>query len=244
MDEKINEKIEPFRFVDHGDLFSLYHHVGVFRDEIFSSNPDHEYFKIKGGGHDWEFLANLFLDENLPEIQSYINFDSESSMFCAYSENAEALQQFALEFRAAFDDEKIVSRMKEQYDNKAELELEYNLKQFDKIVTELKRDVYNHAGLFFCNVKGAGKIEVFEFIDRFSSISIDQSEATLNYVRSNLSVTHYDVKHNYSNSDTIRFLKFYRDEINQQLARKEKAKRLENNELPRKVAIPKIMKRW
>jgi len=244
VDEKINEKIEPFRWVDHGDSVSLCHDVSQFRDEIFNSKPDHDYFIVKGGGNDWEFLAQLFIDEHMPELRKDIYFDSESGMFCAYSENAEALGHFALEFRKTFDDEKAVQQMTKQFDDQVKLQTAYNLKQFDGIIRELKSDVKNNPDLFYHGFEANGEVEIFEFLDSTTSIRVDQALGRLEYVSPDLKMMNYDVKNNHSDSDTIRFKKLYKAEIERQLTRKEKTKQVEKEQrVIKNVKKPKGLKR-
>ena len=45
----------------------------------------------------------------MPELKGIIDFDSEASMFCAYSSNIEALKKFALLFKDACEDDKLIS---------------------------------------------------------------------------------------------------------------------------------------
>ena len=236
----IDEQIAPFRWVDHGDSISLCHDVSEFRDEIFASAPDHDYFTVKGGGHDWEFLARLFIDKQFPELKKDIHFDSESGMFCAYSKNAEVLGHFALEFRKALDDEKMIQKMTKQFDDKGALEVAYNLKQFDEIVRDLKNDVGNNPDLFDRGFEANGEIEVFEFQNSIGSIRIDEPLGRLKFLSHDLKVMNYDVKNNHSNSDTNRFKQLYKAEIERQLARKEKAKQVEKD---RRMIKPKGRKR-
>ena len=231
IDKNLESQLAPFRWVDHGDSVSLCHDVSQFRDEIFASAPDYDYFTVKGGGHDWEFLAQLFIDEHMPELRKDIYFDSESGMFCAYSENAESLQYFALEFRKTFDDEKIVQQMTEQFDNKAELQTAYNLKQFDKMVDELKKEVRVYPDLFlYSNEAALGVIDVFEFVGSMARIEVNHHAGALRFISYDFNIMNYDVRNNFFDSDTIKFQKFYKAEIERQLARKEKAKGIEKNE--------------
>ena len=227
-DKSLESGLAPFRWVEHGDLVSLCHDVSQFRDEVFASAPDHDYFSVKGSGHDWEFLARLFIDKQFPELKKDIYFDSESGMFCAYSKNAEVLGQFAAEFRKAVDDEKMIQQMTKQFDDKEALQVAYNLKQFDEIVCEFKNDVRNNPDLFR-SFEANGKIEVFEFLDNVASISIDGQLGRLKYFGSDLKIMNYDVKNNHSDSDTTRFKQFYKAEIERQLGCKEKVKQVKND---------------
>lgn len=238
--QNLESQLVPFRWIEHRDSVSLCHDVSQFRDEIFASVPDHDDFTVKGGGQDWEFLARLFLDKHFPELKKDIYFDSESGMLCAYSKNAEDLQHFALEFRKALDDEKMVLQMTKQFDDKEALQIAYNLKQFDGIVRELKSDVKNNSDLFYHGFEVNGDIEVFEFLESKASIRIDETQGKLKYFTSDLKVMYYDVINNHSDADTIRFQQFYKAEIERQLVRKEKVKQVEKK---RRMIKPKGMKR-
>ena len=180
----------------------------------------------------------------MPELRKDIYFDSESGMFCAYSENAESLQYFALEFRKTFDDEKAVQKMTEQFDNKAELQTAYNLKQFNKLIDELKKEIRAYPDLFLYGNEGASVvIDVFEFVDSMARIEVNHHAGTLRFISHDLNIMNYDVRNNFFDSDTIRFQKFYKAEIERQLARKEQAKQIEKKERSLKVRKPKGMKR-
>jgi len=234
------DEIEPFYYRTDDELSSFYHYPDDFRDEIFNSKIDNADFNVKGNGHDWEFLARLFLDKHLPELKKEIYFDSEAGMFCAYSKNDEFLQKFALEFRKTFDDEKMIQHMTKQFEDKDALQIAYNLKQFDEIVRELKNDVKNNPDLFYHGFEVNGEIEVFEFLDSTASIRIDETLGRLKYLSPDLKVMYYDVNNNHSDSDTRRFKQFYKTEIERQIARKEKVKQVEKD---RRFIKPKGMKR-
>ena len=106
MKEEFKKKIEPFFWVEHEGSVSLCHSVGGFKDEVFESRAEEGF---EGGGYDWGSLAQVFLDEKMPELKNEIQFDPEGSMFCAYSKNTEALQKFALGFRAMCDDDVVMN---------------------------------------------------------------------------------------------------------------------------------------
>ena len=99
------EQIKPFGWAEHDSSVSLLLDVGEYKAEVFEARADEGF---EGGGYDWESLARVFLNEKMPALAGEIHFDSEGSMFCAYSENAEALKAFALGFKAACEDDKLI----------------------------------------------------------------------------------------------------------------------------------------
>jgi hypothetical protein len=106
---EINEKIKPFKLVEHDNgSVSLILNAGEYKNEIFLSREDEGF---EGGGYDWASLATVFLNEKMPESADIINFDPEASMFCAYSDNKEAIVDFALKFKVACEDEDLIMDM-------------------------------------------------------------------------------------------------------------------------------------
>ncbi|OAB26346.1 hypothetical protein PMSM_26940 [Paenibacillus macquariensis subsp. macquariensis] len=107
--EKLNsvvnvaDKIKPFvlRVQDNGSA-SVILNVGTYKKEIFKSREDEGF---EGGGYDWGSLAAVFLEEKMPELVDIVQFDPEASMFCAYSDNREAIQRFVLGFKDACEDD-------------------------------------------------------------------------------------------------------------------------------------------
>ena len=100
------EKLKPFFWVEHDDSVSLCLYAdGVFKQEIFDARADEGF---EGGGYDWASLALVFINEKMPEIKNDIGFDPEAGMFCVYSKNTDALQKFALGFRAMCDDDALM----------------------------------------------------------------------------------------------------------------------------------------
>ena len=81
MDTKDFEmKIQPFFWVDHESTASVCLNVGEYKAEIFE----------------------------VPELSDKIDFDSESSMFCAYSKDKEALKSFILQFKEACENHVLI----------------------------------------------------------------------------------------------------------------------------------------
>ena len=105
MDTKDFEmKIQPFFWVDHESTASVCLNVGEYKAEIFEARENEGF---EGNGYDWESLARVFVEEQVPELSDKTDFDSEGSMFCAYSEDKDALKEFILKFKdAAYSEDK------------------------------------------------------------------------------------------------------------------------------------------
>jgi len=100
------EKIKPFRFIDHDSgRVSLILNVGSYKEEIFQTRAEEGF---EGNGYDWGSLAAVFLEERMPQLADRIRFDPEADMFCAYSDNREALQSFAIGFKEACEDDAVI----------------------------------------------------------------------------------------------------------------------------------------
>lgn len=80
--------------------------AGEYLQEMFDARADEGFV---GNGYDWSSLARVFLDEKCPELREKISFDSEADMFCACSEDKEALADFIWHFRMACEDESLIS---------------------------------------------------------------------------------------------------------------------------------------
>lgn len=104
----IDFDITPFSWINSDTSVSvIMNDVGSYQQDIFDSRADEGF---EGGGYDWQSLAVVFLEEKLPHLQDKVNFDSESSMFCAYAnkENQSALQEFIVAFKQALDDKPLI----------------------------------------------------------------------------------------------------------------------------------------
>lgn len=101
-----NERIKPFQFIEHdsGNV-SMILNVGIYKDEVFQTRADEGF---EGNGYDWGSLAVVFLEEKMPQLEDTVHFDPEADMFCAYSDNREALQKFAIGFKDACEDDAVI----------------------------------------------------------------------------------------------------------------------------------------
>lgn len=100
------DNLTPFFWVEHENSVSVCLNVGQYLQEVFDTRADEGF---EGGGYDWESLARVYLDERNPDLIEKVNFDSEGSMFCAYSKDAGALEEFIRGFKAACEDKALIT---------------------------------------------------------------------------------------------------------------------------------------
>lgn len=101
--DAIADQIRPFVLVQHDNgNVSMILNVGEYKAELFESRADEGF---EGNGYDWGSLAAVFLEETMPELAGVIRFDPEGSMFCAYSNQREAMYRFAAGFKQACEDD-------------------------------------------------------------------------------------------------------------------------------------------
>jgi hypothetical protein len=99
------EKIKPFFWIEHDNSVSVCLNVGDYKNEIFQAREDEGF---EGNGYDWASLAQVFLEELKPEWVGIVNFDPESSMFCAYSSDPETLKAFIISFKGACENDVLI----------------------------------------------------------------------------------------------------------------------------------------
>ena len=106
--EELNKQLEPFKLMvfDEGteDVWAT---LVLWLNEDYKQNvfDTRQEERFVGNGYDWNSLATVFLEEKMPELMEVLSFDSEAGMFAIGSEDVEAVKQFALGFKALFDDE-------------------------------------------------------------------------------------------------------------------------------------------
>ena len=92
---------------------TLVEHGGGHYSLIYSEFPDFsDVFDpkgLQGGGYTWHGMVMHLLEENAPEALDALDFDPEAGMFCALSDDLDALRAVArmlvkLESRAAVAD--------------------------------------------------------------------------------------------------------------------------------------------
>lgn len=97
--------INPFFWVDHENSVSACLNVGEYKTEIFETREEDGF---EGNGYDWASLAQVFLEEQKPELINVVHFDPEGSMFCAYSSDRAALKAFITSFKEACEDKLLI----------------------------------------------------------------------------------------------------------------------------------------
>lgn len=105
MQEDLKTKIAPFFLVEHETSSSICLDVGEYKAELFDLRADEGF---EGNGYDWESLATVFLEEKEPHLIDIVDFDSEASVFCAYSSDKEALIEFILKFKDACENKELI----------------------------------------------------------------------------------------------------------------------------------------
>lgn len=102
----IRDKIKPFVIVDFDEGASLQlYSVEDYKQELFDTRKDEGF---TGNGYDWTRLAELYIAEKCPHIAAEIQLDPDYGMFTVYADSAELLEQFALDFKAALDDDDFI----------------------------------------------------------------------------------------------------------------------------------------
>ena len=104
--ENFERTIAPFFWVDHDESASVCLNVGEYLQDVFDGRADDGF---EGNGYDWASLAQVFLNEKCPQLLDKVDFDPEGGMFCAYSEDAEALGEFILKFKEACEDRELIT---------------------------------------------------------------------------------------------------------------------------------------
>lgn len=103
------EKLKPFLLIEHDSgSTSVILNVGTYKNEVFQTRAEEGF---EGNGYDWGSLADVFLQERMPELTDVIRFDPEGSMFCAYSKDREALKRFAIGFKGACEDDAVIREL-------------------------------------------------------------------------------------------------------------------------------------
>lgn len=97
--------IHPFFWVEHENSVSVCLNVGEYKDDVFQTREDEGF---EGNGYDWGSLAQVFLNEKMPELIDTIKFDPEADMFCAYSSNPDALKTFIVSFKDACENNELI----------------------------------------------------------------------------------------------------------------------------------------
>jgi hypothetical protein len=80
----------PATLVDHGEgHYSLVYSAFPAFDDLFKRKG------LQGGGYTWHGMVVHMLEEQDPESLEALDFDPEASMFCALSDDLDALRSVA-----------------------------------------------------------------------------------------------------------------------------------------------------
>ena len=104
--ENFERTIAPFFWVDHDESASVCLNASEYLQDVFDERAGDGF---EGNGYDWASLAQVFLDEKCPHLLGKVDFDPEGSMFCAYSEDADALREFILKFKEACENRMLIA---------------------------------------------------------------------------------------------------------------------------------------
>lgn len=105
-DKDFDQQISPFFWVEHASSVSVcLSEVDTYKTDIFATRADEGF---EGNGYDWGSLADVFLQEKHPEWVSIVKFDSEGSMFSAYSSDKKVLKDFIIAFKQACEDDQLL----------------------------------------------------------------------------------------------------------------------------------------
>lgn len=100
--------IQPFFWVEHENSFSVCLNVGEYKAAIFQTREEEGF---EGNGYDWTSLAQVFLEELMPDLVEIVKFDPEADMFCAYSSKAELLKTFIVSFKETCENDTLIQSL-------------------------------------------------------------------------------------------------------------------------------------
>ena len=104
----IENYIAPFKLVTHDTSVSVILTVGDYKAELFDARAEEGFL---GNGYDWASLAAVFLSEKMPHLEEVIHFNPEADLFCCYAKDKEALEQFAVAFKEACENEPLIREL-------------------------------------------------------------------------------------------------------------------------------------
>ncbi len=87
---------------------------GKFSLLLSEFEPANEVFEpagSEGGGYAWEAVARHIVENVESELEDRLDFDSESSMFCAYGEDRDALAALGTKLTRLFHDHRALAKI-------------------------------------------------------------------------------------------------------------------------------------
>lgn len=104
--KQFENEIAPFFWVEQSSGASVCLTVdSEYLQKVFDTRAEEGFI---GNGYDWGSLGQVFLSEKCVDLQEKIDFDPEADMFCAYSDDKDALADFILRFKKACEDEPLI----------------------------------------------------------------------------------------------------------------------------------------
>ena len=100
----------PFLLTENEDSFSLLLTEFDACSEIFDEAG------YESGGYGWHGVAESLIRLKAPHLAKKINFDPESSMFCAYGDDRAALEELARLLISTMNDESLLKTALENAD--------------------------------------------------------------------------------------------------------------------------------
>jgi hypothetical protein len=107
--------------IDPGEFApgTLVHHDSGNYSLVYSAFPDFgDLFATKalqGGGYTWRGMVMYLLEEHAPQALHALDFDPEAGMFCAVSDNLDALRAVA-RMLVKLEDRRVVADIVEHVD--------------------------------------------------------------------------------------------------------------------------------
>lgn len=93
IDRKLKEAVLPFRWTSQAGAYTLTLEADALNGECFVESG------MPGNGYDWERVASVYIEGNMPELKKKLTFDCEADTFCVRSSAKKVLREFAVAFQ-------------------------------------------------------------------------------------------------------------------------------------------------
>ena len=100
------DDIEPFELIETTP--------GKFSLLLSEFEPAAEVFEeagVDGGGYAWAAVARHVVENEATELEEIVDFDPESSMFCAFGEDRAALTKLGVQLAQLFRDKRRLAKI-------------------------------------------------------------------------------------------------------------------------------------
>lgn len=166
-DKWYQKAIKPFELIKYEDdnEFSVVLREGYYKYRLFSINSAYK----NADGHVHEMIFRNYIDDNFPHLSNLINYDSESGMFCLYSDSIDVSEEAAYELSKLYkDDYKMMDIIK-------------NLKSFDHETFKCNiKNVLRETSTFFPK-QMLTYILLDDYMRTFNKLFVDISDASIEY---------------------------------------------------------------